>query len=113
MKTNFISNVSHELRTPVTTIKSYIDTIYTHGKDLDAETYQEFLETIHLETDRLKKMVNDILDFSRLEESGDRLEMELQDITPIINLTVQSFKVLAQQKNSASPPRWNPTCRAC
>lgn len=99
MKTNFISNVSHELRTPVTTIKSYIDTIYTHGKDLDPDTYQEFLETIHLETDRLKKMVNDILDFSRLEESGDRLELELQDITPIINLTVQSFKVLAQQKN--------------
>ncbi len=98
MKTNFISNVSHELRTPVTTIKSYVDTIYNHASELDEETYREFIETIHVETDRLKKMVNDILDFSRLEEEGDKLEMELQDITPIINLTVQSFKVLAQQK---------------
>ncbi|MBY0405203.1 MAG: cell wall metabolism sensor histidine kinase WalK, partial [Cyanobacteria bacterium] len=99
LKTNFISNVSHELRTPVTTIKSYVDTIYNHGDELDKETYAEFIETINVETDRLKKLVNDILDFSRLEEGGYRLEMEELDITPVINLTVQSVKVLAQQKN--------------
>jgi two-component system sensor histidine kinase NblS len=99
MKTNFISNVSHELRTPVTTIKSYVDTIYNHGKDLDADTYDEFIETINLETDRLKKLVNDILDFSRLEEGTVVLERELADLTPVINLTVQSVKVLADQKS--------------
>jgi two-component system sensor histidine kinase NblS len=98
MKTSFISNVSHELRTPVTTIKSYVDTIYNHGKDLDPETYAEFIETINVETDRLKKLVNDILDFSRLEEGAVVLERELADITPVINLTVQSVKVLADQK---------------
>jgi two-component system sensor histidine kinase NblS len=76
-----------------------VDTIYNHGNELDPETYQEFIETINVETDRLKKLVNDILDFSRLEEGGYRLELEQQDITPIINLTVQSLKVLAQQKN--------------
>jgi two-component system sensor histidine kinase NblS len=99
LKTNFISNVSHELRTPVTTIKSYVDTIYNHGEDLDEETYKEFIETIHIETDRLKKLVNDILDFSRLEAGGYKMEREWQDIGPVINLTVQSVKVLAQQKN--------------
>ncbi len=98
LKTNFISNVSHELRTPVTTIKSYVDTIYNHSDELDEETYKEFIETIHVETDRLKKMVNDILDFSRLEEAGDTFEMDYEDLTPLINLTVQSFKVIAQQK---------------
>ncbi len=98
MKTSFISNVSHELRTPVTTIKSYVDTIYNHGKDLDAETYDEFIETINTETDRLKKLVNDILDFSRLDEGAVVLERELADMTPVINLTVQSVKVLADQK---------------
>lgn len=99
MKTNFISNVSHELRTPVTTIKSYVDTIYNHGDELDKETYAEFIETINVETDRLKKLVNDILDFSRLEEGGYKLEMEYLEINPVINLTVQSVKVLAVQKN--------------
>jgi two-component system, OmpR family, sensor histidine kinase NblS len=99
MKTSFISNVSHELRTPVTTIKSYVDTLYNHGKELDQQTYDEFIETINIETDRLKKLVNDILDFSRLDEGTVLLERELQDISPIINLTVQSVKVLAEQKN--------------
>ena len=99
LKTQFISNVSHELRTPVTTIKSYVDTLFHHGDELDKETYHEFMATINQETDRLKKMVNDILDFSRLESPEVRLEMDYQDITPIINLTVQSVKVLASQKN--------------
>jgi two-component system, OmpR family, sensor histidine kinase NblS len=99
LKTNFISNVSHELRTPVTTIKSYIDTLCNHAEDLDQETYQEFMQTVNVETDRLKKLVNDILDFSRLEEGGVKLDMERQDIGPIINLTTQSLKVLAQQKD--------------
>ncbi|MGE0201895.1 MAG: ATP-binding protein [Candidatus Melainabacteria bacterium] len=99
LKTNFISNVSHELRTPVTTIKSYVDTIYNHGRDLDEKTYNEFIETINVETDRLKKLVNDILDFSRLEEGNYALDKEYVDISPVINLTVQSVKVLAEQKH--------------
>ena len=99
LKTNFISNVSHELRTPVTTIKSYVDTLYNHADELDEETKQEFMHTLQVETDRLKKMVNDILDFTKLEETHQSLAMEWQDMTPILQLTVQSFKVLAQQKN--------------
>ncbi|MCA9799104.1 MAG: HAMP domain-containing protein [Cyanobacteria bacterium HKST-UBA04] len=99
MKTQFISNVSHELRTPVTTIKSYVDTLYNHGQELDKETYQEFLETINNESDRLKKMVNDILDFSRLEAPEYKMEMDYQDISPLINLTIQSIKMLAEQKD--------------
>lgn len=99
LKTQFISNVSHELRTPVTTIKSYVDTLFHHGDELDETTYKEFMETINVETDRLKRMVNDILDFSRLESPEIKIEMDYQDITPIINLTVQSIKVLASQKN--------------
>lgn len=99
LKTNFISNVSHELRTPVTTIKSYVDTIYNHGRELDQETYEEFIETINIETDRLKKLVNDILDFSRLDEGNVPLEKEYVELAPVINLTVQSIKVLAEQKS--------------
>ena len=98
LKTNFISNVSHELRTPVTTIQSYVDTIYNHADELDKETYQEFVGTINLETERLKKLVNDILDFSKLDEGAYELERQWEDIAPIINLTVQSIRVLAQQK---------------
>lgn len=97
LKTHFISNVSHELRTPVTTIQSYVDTLYHHSDDLDEATRTEFMDTLYQETDRLKRMVNDVLDFSKLQEEAT-LRRDWQDIAPIINLTVQSFKVLAQQK---------------
>jgi two-component system sensor histidine kinase NblS len=99
LKTQFISNVSHELRTPVTTIKSYVDTLFNHGDELDEATYTEFVETLYHETDRLKKLVNDILDFSRLEQGGVTLDKEWQEMAPLLNLTLQSMKVLAQQKN--------------
>jgi two-component system, OmpR family, sensor histidine kinase NblS len=97
LKTSFIANVSHELRTPVTTIKTYVDTLCQHGKDLDADTYAEFMDTLNVETDRLKRLVNDVLDVARLQE-GVQLAMSSEEIGPIIQLTVQSMKVLAQQK---------------
>jgi two-component system sensor histidine kinase NblS len=114
LKTGFISNVSHELRTPVTTIKSYVDTLYQHKKDLDSATAEEFLEILHTETERLKKLVNDILDFSRLDEGSVPLHKEWEEIGPIVALTVQSIKVLAQNKQlslstaieSGLPPVW-------
>jgi signal transduction histidine kinase len=99
LKTNFISNVSHELRTPVTTIKSYVDTLYHHRHELDSETQDEFMETLNIETERLKKLVNDILDFSRLDEGQVELSKDWDDMTPILTLTLQSIKVLAKQKN--------------
>jgi PAS domain S-box-containing protein len=98
MKTSFIANVSHELRTPVTTIKTYVDTLCQHGKDLDAETYQEFMDTLNLETDRLKRLVNDVLDVARLQE-GVQLAVTPEELGPIIHLTVQSMTVLAKQKH--------------
>jgi two-component system, OmpR family, sensor histidine kinase NblS len=92
LKTDFISNVSHELRTPVTAMKTYVDTLYFNRHDLDSET-------VYVETERLRRLVNDILDFSRLEEGGATIEREWQDIAPIVNLTVQSIRVLAEKKN--------------
>jgi PAS domain S-box-containing protein len=98
LKTSFIANVSHELRTPVTTIKTYIDTLCQHGEDLDPDTYKEFMDTLNVETDRLKRLVNDVLDVSRLQE-GVELYMTIEEVGPIVQLTVQSLKVLADQKN--------------
>jgi two-component system sensor histidine kinase NblS len=99
MKSCFISNVSHELRTPVTVLRSYIDTLYNFGNDFDEKTRKEFLETINNEADRLNKMVNDVLDFSRLESPNVKLDKIPADIAPIIELTVESMRVIAEEKN--------------
>jgi len=99
LKSNFISNVSHELRTPVTVLRSYIDTLCNFSNDFDDKTKQEFLQIMNQEAKRLNNMVNDILDFSRLEAPNIKVEKGFLDIKPIIENTVNSMKVIAKEKN--------------
>ena len=99
MKSNFISNVSHELRTPVTVLRTYIDTLYNHSDEFDEKTNKEFFEVINKEAARLQKMVNDILDFSRLESGNVNVEKEKTNIVPVIEQQIKSMQVLAEEKN--------------
>lgn len=97
MKSQFISNVSHELRTPVTVLRSYIDTLYTMGNEFDYETQKEFIGTINNEIIRLQTMVNEILDFSRLD-SDVELEKTYNDISRLVEDCVKQIQVLAENK---------------
>lgn len=99
MKSDFISNVSHELRTPVTVLRSYVDTLANYGDEFDEETKKEFMHTIDEHVSRLNIMVNNILDFSRLEKEELELELELENIVPIIELTLKSIEKLAEDKH--------------
>lgn len=96
---HFISNVSHELRTPVTVLRSYIDTLYNFGNDFDFSTQKEFIGVMNEEIIRLNRMVNDILDFSRLESANIKLEKKKGDIVTVIENCVNSMQVLAQERN--------------
>lgn len=98
IKNTFISNVSHELRTPVTILRTYIDTLYNCEEKLDDKTKRDFLSIINHESDRLNNMVNDVLDFSKLDSPDVRLEKDLSNIGAIIEITVKSMKVLAEEK---------------
>jgi len=99
MKSHFISNVSHELRTPVTVLRTYIDTLYNHSEDFDEKTNKEFFEVINKEAARLHKMVNDILDFSRLEAGNVKVEKEKTNIVSLIESEIKSMQILAEEKN--------------
>ena len=79
MKNDFISSVSHELRTPLTAIKGWGETILT-GSFEDKEEIKKGLKVILRETDRLKNMVDELLDFSKLEGNTLVLTMEKTDI---------------------------------
>ncbi len=98
MKSQFISNVSHELRTPVTVLRSYIDTLYTMGNEFDYETQKEFIGTLNNEIIRLQNMVNDILDFSRLD-SDVELDKSYNDIAQLVENCVNQINILAQEKH--------------
>lgn len=96
---NFISNVSHELRTPVTVLRSYIDTLFNFGNDFDYNTQKEFIGVMNEEIIRLNRLVNDILDFSRLESNNVKLEKKQCNIVSIIENCINSMQVLTQERN--------------
>ncbi len=98
MRSHFISNVSHELRTPVTVLRSYIDTLYTMGDEFDEETKKDFIATLNQEIIRLNNMVNDILDFSRLE-SGVKLHKDQNNVVQLVETCVNQLGVLLKERN--------------
>ncbi len=96
-KSQFISNVSHELRTPLFNIKSFIETLHEYGDDLTEQQRQDFLETANNETDRLTRLVNDVLDLSRLESSRV-YRLDEVDISQPIEQTLRTHQLNARDK---------------
>ena len=84
MKNEFISSVSHELRTPLTSIRGWVETLRTLDDPTD-ENYRKGLEIINNETARLYNMVEELLDFSRLQNG--RLKMECHPLDLVAELT--------------------------
>lgn len=79
IKNEFISSVSHELRTPLTSIRGWVETLRTLDDPAD-ENYRKGLSIISNETDRLYNMVEELLDFSRLQNGGIRMECHPLDL---------------------------------
>jgi len=96
-KSHFISNVSHELRTPLFNIKSFIETLYEYGHSLNEEQKRDFLETANRETDRLTRLVNDVLDISRLE-SGKPYPLTPTSLSAVIEQTLRAHRLTAKDK---------------
>ena len=92
-KNEFISSISHELRTPLTSIKGWGETLQDGGSD-DSELLKEGLDIILHETDRLIVLVNDLLDFSRLQ--AHRLEMHMQEMV-LDDLLEELYKQFIQR----------------
>ncbi|MEB3321971.1 MAG: ATP-binding protein [Synechococcaceae cyanobacterium] len=99
-QSRFISNVSHELRTPLFNIKSYVETLHDLGDQLSEEQKQEFLAIANAETDRLTRLVNDVLDLSRLE--SDRVwQLEPMEVAAAIEQTLRTYRLNAEEKGVA------------
>ncbi|MGK7908111.1 MAG: ATP-binding protein [Synechococcus sp.] len=96
-QSQFISNVSHELRTPLFNIKSFIETLQEFGEQITPEERHDFLDTANRETDRLTRLVNDVLDLSRLE-SGRHYQFEAIDIVSPIEQTLRTYRLNARDK---------------
>lgn len=95
----FVANVSHELRTPLATVKSYAETLMDSGVE-DAELKHKFLSVIVRETDRMTRIVKDLLTLSRLDEGAeDAKNLETIDVKAFLNNIVESMFINAKKKN--------------
>jgi len=90
MRTDFVSNVSHELRTPLTAIKGLVETLRDGAVD-DRKVRDRFLATIEDETDRLIRLVNDLLVLSKADSRALKLKREPLDIRDLIEESVQKL----------------------
>jgi two-component system, OmpR family, sensor histidine kinase NblS len=96
-KSQFISNVSHELRTPLFNIKSFIETLHDYGDELSVAERCEFLDTANRETDRLTRLVNDVLDLSKLE-SSHAYQFDAVELDRSIEQTLRTYQLNAKDK---------------
>jgi len=98
LKTEFVSLVSHELRTPLSSIKAYAE-ILLKKPDRDTNQRVEFLNIINEETDRLTRLINDILNITKIEERRIDLERKPVDISGVIDKSVSAQRSSGQKKN--------------
>lgn len=98
MKNDFISSVSHELRTPLTAIGGWSETLIAYGKDMDEETAQG-IKIINRESQRLTQMVEELLDFGRLESGRLTLDIDTCDISRELFEAVYMHRSLVEKEN--------------
>ena len=83
---------------PVTVLRSYIDTLYNYGNEFDYDTQKEFIGTINQEIIRLQGMVNDILDFSRMEANA-QMKKSLNSIYEVVDTCTNQVQALTKERN--------------
>lgn len=99
MKNDFLSLVSHELRTPLTSIMAYSETLLMEGMVDTEEERKEYLQIIHDEGARLSRLINDVLDLTKLEAGKMDYSYDEQDIHDVVSTALASSSSLSAQKN--------------
>lgn len=99
MKNDFLSLVTHELRTPLTSIMAYSETLLMEDTESVPKEWREYIETIHSEGKRLSRLIDDVLDLSRMEAGKMSYAYENHDPNEIIGSVVMSMTPLLESKS--------------
>ena len=100
LKSDFVANVSHELRTPLALIRLYAETLEL-GRLSAKEKYQEYFRIIREESERLTALINNILDFSRIEAGRKEYEFQETNLAELVHSTLDSYRFEIQQNGFA------------
>lgn len=98
MRNEFFADISHELRTPITVLRGTLETLHD-TPTLDRNDHVAYHETMIQEVVHLQKLVDDLLDFSKLNATDFSLDMTTVNIADIINDSVRSLRIAAQNRN--------------
>lgn len=98
MKLRFFTNISHEFRTPLTLILTPLSSLIRQQQD---ETLKRKLEVIYRNAERLLRLVNQLLDFRKLEMKGERLSLQMGDMVVFVHDICESFRELVEAKGIA------------
>jgi len=96
LKSDFVSNVSHELRTPLSLIRLYAETLEM-GRITSPQKYQEYYSIIRKESERLTALINNILDFSRIEAGRKEYDFRETDLRELVHNTLESYRYQIEQ----------------
>ena len=96
----FVSNVSHELRTPLTSMRSYLEAL-NDGAWKDPDIAPKFLEVTQNETDRMIRMIQDLLHLSRIDSGRESLELEIVNLNKLVEHVLSRFDMMIQSSNYA------------
>jgi len=99
LKSDFVSNVSHELRTPLTSISGYTKLMLMKKLGQLNEKQLQSLNIVSKETDRLTRLINEVLDLSKLEAGKVEVKFEKVDITKVAREVIDTLKMDAKDKN--------------
>ncbi len=105
MKNDFVSHVSHELKTPLASITAYSEML-ADGEAQDEETRKEFYGVIQSQAQRLNRLIEDILNVSRIESGLIKVHKEQASLTILIEEQMQMIQSYAQEKNIAVTGGW-------
>ncbi len=97
IKSDFVSSVSHELRTPLASILGFSSTIL-RDKKMDSNVKEEFINIIYQESQRLSKLIEDILNISRIESGRVTYRLEKITFRPVIAEIIEVHQMLAEEK---------------
>jgi signal transduction histidine kinase len=100
LKSDFVSNVSHELRTPLALIRLYAETLEL-GRINTREKKHQYYRIIRKESERLTALINNILDFSRIEAGRKEYEFRDTDIADLVRNTLDSYRYQIEQQGFA------------
>jgi signal transduction histidine kinase len=98
LRRDLIANISHDIRTPISIIHGYIETLIMKHESLDAQKQQEYMQTIIKSTERLKRLMTDLFELSKLESRQITPKMEPFFMFDLLQDLGHKYKLLAQEK---------------